>query len=193
VRRALLIGSALLAAGVVALGVVLAGRDRNEGGGRREAAAAPVQGGPLAYPLETRTRGFFPVDLGRPYSWGEVLLRNEGHLAVTIDELELIGPSPGLVILGVRAVRPEGGLIGFLPGWQPEGPRPEGLVIAPGRDHDRELVVGLRIDEPGSYRIRGVRVRYHDALDRYVAMFDQAVGLCGPAERYTTEARCRGD
>ncbi len=53
-------------------------------------------------------------------------------------------------------------------------------------------MVGLRVDAPGRYRIDGVRVRYHDALQRYVATFDQAIVLCAPAARYPTEERCRG-
>lgn len=190
-RRGLLIGAPLVAV-LLGLAAGLAARDGKRRDTKADAVpAAPIQGGPLAYPSATRTHGFFPVDLGRPYSWGEVLLTNEGRLAVTIEDVELIDSSPGLVILDTRIVRPTHGLIGFLPGWKPDGDRPEGVVIAPGREDERELVVGLRIDEPGSYRIDGVRIRYHDALTRYVARFDQVVVLCGPAARYTTKERCR--
>ena len=192
--RGLLVGSALVAGaalGVGAVGVAL------RAGGGADAAGRPVQaaeivGGPLAYPPGTRSHGTFPVELGRPYSWGEVLLRNEGRLAVTLDAVELVRPSPGLVVVGLRVVRPSSGLIGFLAGWERSGLEPEGTLVGPGRTNERELVVGLRVDAPGRYRVDGVRVRYHDALRRYVATFEHTILLCGPAARYPTEAQCVG-
>jgi hypothetical protein len=194
VRRRLLAVGVLVAGaalGAGALGVAL-----RAGGGADEpgpsVAAPKLAGGPLALPPGTRSRGTFPVELGRPYSWGEVLLRNEGRLAVTLDEVELIRPSPGLLTLGVRAPHPRAGLIGFLAGWERAGVEPEGTVIGPGKTDERELVIGLRVDAPGRYGIDGVQVRYHDALQRYVATFDQALALCAPAARYRTEEQCRG-
>jgi hypothetical protein len=186
--------AALAGAAALAFGL-LRGPEGEEGdsGQAPPAATGPaVAGGPLELPQEAHTRGFFPVELGRPYSWGEILLRNEGRLPVTIDEVELVNAPPGLTILGVRAVRPRDGLIGFLPGWRGVGVTPVGLVLSPGPEGDVELVVGLRIDDLGRYGIDGVTVRYHDALERYVVHFDQRIGVCGPAARYTTEARCRG-
>jgi hypothetical protein len=195
VRRALLAVPALAVVAIAGIALAVTGRG---GGSPAPGVSTPdapvIPGGPLDYPQETHTRGLFPVELGRPYSWGEVLLRNDGELAVTVDAVELIRPSPGLVVLGVRAVRPSdaGGLIGFLPGWRREGVPTAGLVLRPGADGDVELVVGVRIDRPGAYGIAGVRVRYHDALNRYAVTFDQRLGVCGPAARYRTEARCRG-
>lgn len=194
-RRLTLVGSLLAAAalGVGVLGVALrAGEGTDAAAGAPVAVASEQAGGPLALPPGTRSDGAFPVELGRPYSWGEVLLRNEGRLAVTLDEVELIRPSPGLVILDVRVVQPTSGLIGFLAGWKRSGLEPEGALIGPGRANERELVVGLRVDAPGRYRLDGVRIRYHDALKRYVATFHQAIALCAPAARYSTEEQCRG-
>jgi hypothetical protein len=187
------VAGALVAA--VALGAVAAVVTlRVEAGGddAGSASAAELAGGPLALPPGTRSQGTFPVELGRPYSWGEVLLRNEGRLAVTLDGVEFVRPSSGLAILDVRVVRPTDGLIGFLAGWEPEGLEPGGALIGPGRANERELVVGLRVDEPGRYRLDGVRVRYHDALQRYVATFDQTIALCAPPARYRTEEQCLG-
>ena len=188
-----LVGSLVVAAALGAAILVVALR---AGGGADTfsppGAATEVAGGPLALPPGTRSHGTFPVELGRPYSWGEVLFRNEGRLAVTLDDVELIRPSPGLVILDVRVVQPMARLIGFLAGWERSGLEPEGALIGPGRTNEHELVVGLRVDAPGRYRIDGVRVRYHDALERYVATFDQAIVLCAPAARYPTEEQCLG-
>jgi hypothetical protein len=195
VRRRLLVVGALVAVAALtagALGVALRVGDGTDAVGPPAAAATELAGGPLASPPGTRSNGAFPVELGRPYSWGEVLLRNEGRLAVTLDAIELIRASPDLVILDVRVVRPTSGLIGFLAGWERSGVEPEGTLVGAGRTNERELVVGLRVDAAGRYRIDGVRVRYHDALQRYVATFDQAIVLCAPAARYTTEERCRG-
>ena len=193
-RRLVLVGSPLAAAalGVGVLGVALRAGERTDTPGPPVAVADEQAGGPLALPPGTRSDGAFPVDLGRPYSWGEVLLRNGGRLAVTLDAVELIRPSPGLVVLDVRVVRPTSGLIGFLPGWERSGLDPESTLIGPGRANERELVVGLRVDAPGRYRLDGVRVRYHDALQRYVATFDQSIVLCAPSARFTTEEQCRG-
>lgn len=191
--RPLLVGSLVVAAALAAATLIVA---LLSGGGadtfRPPGGATERLGGPLALPPETRSHGAFPVELGRPYSWGEVLLRNEGRLGVTLDTVELIGPSPDLVVLDVRVVRPTSGLIGFLVGWERSGLEPEGALIGPGRMNEQELVVGLRVDAPGRYRIDGVRVRYHDALERYVATFDQAIALCAPAARYPTEEQCLG-
>ena len=191
--RRLLVGLLVVAAALGAATLIVALR---AGGGAdtisQPGAAAESAGGPLALPPGTRSHGTFPVELGRPYSWGEVLIRNEGRLAVTLDRVELIRPSPDLVVLDVRVVRPTSGLIGFLTGWERSGLEPEGALIGPGRMNERELVVGLRVDAPGRYRIDGVRVRYHDALERYVATFDQAIALCAPAARYPTEEQCLG-
>jgi hypothetical protein len=195
VRRRLLVVGALVAVAALtagALGVALRVGDGTDAVGPPAAAATELAGGPLAYAPGTKSNGAFPVELGRPYSWGEVLLRNEGRLAVTLDAIELIRASPDLVILDVRVVRPTSGLIGFLAGWERSGVEPEGTLVGAGRTNERELVVGLRVDAAGRYRIDGVRVRYHDALQRYVATFDQAIVLCAPAARYTTEERCRG-
>ena len=190
--RRLLVGTLAVAAALGAATLVVAlragGADTVSPPGR----ATEVTGGPLALPPGTRSHGTFPVELGRPYSWGEVLLRNEGRLAVTLDDVELIRPSPGLVILDVRVVQPMSRLIGFLAGWEQSGFEPEEALIGPGRSNERELVVGLRVDAPGRYRIDGVRVRYHDALERYAATFDQAIVLCAPAARYPTEEQCLG-
>jgi hypothetical protein len=193
VTRRLLVGSLVGAAALGAATLVVA---LSAGGGADTislpGAAAESAGGPLALPPGTRSQGTFPVELGRPYSWGEVLLRNEGRLAVTLDTVELIRPSPDLVVLAVRVVRPTSGLIGFLVGWEGSGLEPESALIGPGRANERELVVGLRVDAPGRYGLDGVRVRYHDALQRYVATFDQSIVLCAPSARFTTEEQCRG-
>ncbi len=165
--------------------------DRDPGRQPEPTPSPAVEGGPLANPPGTRSAGYFPVDLGRPYAWGDILLRNDGTTSIRIDRVELIEPSPGLVFLGMHAVQPKGGMVGLAAGYAGAGFPAEGLVVPPGRDEEFELIIGLRIDAPGAYRIRGVRVHYHDALQRYVATFDYLVNLCGPAERYPTKQKCR--
>ena len=74
--------AALVVAGAVA--ALLRGDDGVNPPAGPTFPTAAVEGGPLA-PPDVRTRGIFPIDLGRPYTWGEIVLRNLGTVEVTLD------------------------------------------------------------------------------------------------------------
>jgi hypothetical protein len=150
--------------------------------------AEVVQGGPLAHPRGYRDSVEFTVPLRTPYSWGLVILRNNGDDEATVERVTAVDPKGSMRIVGLYAVSERApDAVGFAPGFDPElGRGVEGLVVPPGRGKGYQLVFGVQADRSGISSFRAIRVEYRVGDTRYAATFDQAVVLCAPVERYET-------
>jgi len=131
-----------------------------------------------------------PIDLDEAYSFGSVVLRNAGDEPAVLDRLTLIDPSPGLEVVGMYTLPvPNARGVGFIEGFHPEWGEPvAGSPVSPGRD--LQVVIGVRVAEPGRYEFRGVLVDYRVDDARHRANLQHSLRVCAPFERY--ERRCPG-
>jgi hypothetical protein len=105
-----------------------------------------------------------PLHAGRPIAAGLYDLRNNGGRAIEIEKVSLGHHTKGLHFLAALALK-RGPIAALETGFPPtlvenrSDLRPaEGLIL---REHDTvQLVIGLRADAPGSYRLEGLVVEY---------------------------------
>jgi hypothetical protein len=98
-----------------------------------------------------------PMRVGESVSVGMTTIRTGRR--VRIESVRLHGATGGVVLAG--ALLGQGG-VGTAPGFPPSGTMPlraaEGAVIP--AHANLQLVVGLRATDPGTFRVRGIDVRY---------------------------------
>ena len=152
----------------------------------------PRSGGPLACP-ECHASLVVPVAVDHPVSDGMLQLRNHGVREATLEDVRLIGISPGLDVLGTYAVR-----IGDLPAspgvvagarrFPPYRDRSvlhavRGMKVEPDRgdrSDEVQLVVGVRAQERGRFEFRGLGVAYRVGSQKFVDRFDLPFAVCTP-------------
>jgi hypothetical protein len=170
----------------IALGTFLGisrGDDRGPGG-------RPATGGPLSEPDDVATELSGPVPLGRPYSWGELILSNRGRKVAVIERITVKRGDDGLEILGLyarsAAAMAQSGGTGMEAGFNSKrGDRVTGLAIRPGTNNEYELVIGVRALRDGVHRIDGARIEYHVGSKRYATLLASArLTLCAPETSY---------
>lgn len=173
VRRPVRVGVAftLLAAVVGVVGVVVS-------------RAGYESGGPLASVRETSVTTH--ARPGSVITWGTVLPTNP-----TVDDIRLVSIEPsepvtGLTILGLGVSNPLHGAVGTADRYPPPGITPlpvAGAIMTPrdGTTPFIQVVVGLRLDDPGGGRIAGLRIRYVTDAHRYEMVLHDALAVVPPS------------
>ncbi len=128
-------------------------------------------------------------EVGQSHTYGELLLRNAGKEPATLVAASVIEEDPDLELLGILATDPRRleSLIGHAPGYPPSGLEDllqpvEGYVVAPGEDLN--LLLGLRVLNPGAHLVRGIRLEYRVNGTPYAATIPDSFQLCAPISQY---------
>jgi len=152
---------------------------------------AAVPAGPLGRDLGAPNRIAFDVELGRPFTYGLLLIRNPGARPATIEAVELDEMTPGIALVDA-AVRPlseaiEHGLVANDRTYPPPALAGHlapavGAVVEHTRDPSDgvELVLGLRVDAPGRHGFAGVAVAYRVDGVGYRVVYPAALEVCAP-------------
>jgi hypothetical protein len=150
-------------------------------------------GGPLACSDCGRTATGAPARVGQAFSMGPLTLRNTSRKTVTLERVQLVDVDPGLELVGVLVVEPDGRhpLVGGGRGYPPREPGgtthpvPD-YVLVPTTANGRfvQILVGIRLGSPGRAGSRGIAVDYRADGVPYRATFDDSLWLCtDPDER----------
>src|SRR3954468_24114864 len=104
-----------------------------------------------------------PVRVGAPFSVGEIELRAPNR--IRIEDIRLHHAADGVVLAGARIYPLRRGMVGSAGGFPPKTPRVPmtravGAVLHPSARVG--LVIGIRVTQPGKYRIRGIDVLYRE-------------------------------
>ena len=150
-----------------------------------------------------------PLEVKQPYTWGSTLLLNEGKKPAVLERVRLLGVTGSLELLAVHTrlvpdERDQGlylGDTGFPRVDYPSRPLAEQNIVpvAKTRTPDGspgeglQLVLGVRVNEPGVARFEAVEVTYKVGARRYREVFDDSVYLCAPYDAYTGNGDCPSD
>jgi hypothetical protein len=149
-------------------------------------------GGPLACEDCGRSATAVPVHIGEPVSMGPLFLRNETDKSIRIERVELLGVDPGLELIGLLAVEPDGRhpFVGGDRGFPPPGSSGTrhavpGYQLAPAHSKAEvvQILFGLRLTRPGRAGARRIAVDYRVGDVPYRAYFDHSMWLCTPRYR----------
>lgn len=147
--------------------------------------------GPLANDLGEPNTIVFDVEVGEPFSYGLVVLRNPASTVARITGVELGGRAGRIELfdVSVRSLRdaPAHGLVANDRVYPPTAligavSPAIGARINPHREPGDgvELVLGLRVPVAGSHGFTGVVVRYELDHVAYRALFPFALTVCAP-------------
>jgi hypothetical protein len=147
-----------------------------------------LQTGPLIAndPASAYSAGF-RTNVGEPYTFSDVILRNEGDEPATITDVRLVHPQ-GMNLLGALiGVTPgrdyPSGARGFPPPYSFSLEQAAGAVIPPTKDSEREtlLVVGLKSTDPGIQSALGIEIDYRlpDGTT-FTLPVRYSIALCAP-------------
>ncbi len=167
---------------VAVLSVVFLTELRSSGAGRRA-------GGPLACPRDEcgRSATGGPVNVGSSASFGPLTLRNDTDEPMTLERVELLDVDPGLQLIGVIVVEPDGRhpLVGSARGYPPSQPggttrRVQGYRLEPAESNADfvQILVGLRLRASHRAGARKIAVDYRVGEAQYRAIFDHSMWLC---------------
>jgi len=153
-----------------------------------------------------------PIDVGASLSLG-YLLKNEAKQPAVVEKVRLVGVTGPIEVLGLVArLRPPpgSGPPAFLAAWgypPPDYPAkpfneehvvPVGTHFSEGGDpHEGlQLMVGVRMTEPGAGGIRGIEYTYRIGRRRYRNFYEGSGYLCAPRAEYANggpkEGQCPG-
>jgi hypothetical protein len=122
-----------------------------------------------------------PLHAGRPITAGLYDLRNGGGRTIEIEKVSLGDHTEGLHLLAALALE-RGTSVALTTGFPPKMVEArsdlravEGLLL---RGHERApLLIGMRADAPGSYRLDGIEVEYRVRVaGRVGPRFRQTIG-----------------
>lgn len=155
-----------------------------------------------------------PIDVVVEYSFGYVL-RNESKRPAEVETVRVVGVTGPVEVLGLMArLRPGADApqpsefmmsFGYPPPEFPSKPIAEEHVVPVGKTFTAggtpyeglQLVVGMRIKEPGVGGIRGVEYTYRIGQRRYRNFFDGSGYLCAPRAEYRSggakDGQCPGE
>lgn len=188
-RRALVV--TFVGVGLVAGAVLL--RDRSgPGDGPLDGGVGTVQGQPL--------------EVGAPYTWGSVLLTNEGKKPAVVERVRLLGVTGSFELLAVHTrpvpdERGQGYILGedVFPSEQyPTKPLAEQNVVPVAKTRTPagtpgeglQIVFGLQVGAPGVARSRAAEVTYRVHDRRYREVYHDEIYLCAPFEAYDEQGQC---
>ena len=142
------------------------------------------------------------MDVGRPGTYGVETLTNHGREDVVLDQIDFLGRTPALEIIGplVMHVRRTPGVPHLAVGLIRQYPPPhkgatlhpiEGFRIAPHRSwrDDAELLIGFRAHRAGVLSYSALELRYHVGKRRYVVRYPDPLVVCVP--RSFPLSRCK--
>lgn len=146
-------------------------------------------------PLDKAGNGFGgPVQAGHPFSAMYDLI-NDGGRTIEVERVALAKPPTGVTFLGARVQTGGPGLGAMWPGFPParvDSVPAKSFVLAPHAHVP--LLVGLRTEQTGKYRLAGIdvdyRVRYFGHIGpRYRRTVTTEMAFC--AQRLPIAARAR--
>lgn len=165
---------------------------------RRTVVHASDGGGPLTAG-SGRLGVSFPVELGRPFTFGSMSLHNEGKRPVVLDAIRLLPPLPtGFRLVDVvvaqdrdRRLNSVGTSSVFPPVAEKVGTlRPfHGLMVPNYDENDRRssaVLMGLQLDRPGKATFKRVEIDYRAGSRHYTMKADFRFMACGPLADYPT-------
>lgn len=137
-----------------------------------------------------------PVEIGQVVTVGYTSLFNPGDAPAQVEHVRLLPPDR-LEVVGVRTMllpRDGGGIIGlpeFPPKDYPSRPLAEQNVVAAAAPRAAEepepnlqVLVGVRVSQPGVFRTDQVEVTYTVGGRRFVEAFPIKIILCAPTAPY---------
>lgn len=147
-----------------------------------------------------------PLDVGQPYTWGSTLLLNEGKKPAVLERVRLLGVTGSLELLAVhtRQVPDERGQglyfgdTSFPRSDYPSRPLAEQKVVPVPKTFGPEgspieglqIILGVKVNEPGVARFGAVEVTYKVGGRRYREVYNDSVYLCAPYDAYTGNGDC---
>jgi hypothetical protein len=147
----------------------------------RDHPRAPLSDGPLRGGDFVSASG--PAEVGRPYSYGLLWVRNVGSKTVVLKDGSLVSPGHGLVVRGMYVQRNNRHPIGFVHGFTPAWGRPlKGVVIRPRQTV--QIVVGLALSQAGAPAFHAIALVYESGGRTYEERFPSAGRLCNPVEKF---------
>ena len=134
----------------------------------------------------------FPVDPRRQFTYGLLLLRNEGGEPAVLDAVAPLELTPGMRVAGAYVVRTEDNPWNVTADDHEHFPPPNiadvvrplrGYAVAPARRKTDtvEVILGLEVARAGTYGFRGLAVDYHVGETAYRATFQHRLRVCAPA------------
>jgi hypothetical protein len=123
-----------------------------------------------------------PANADRAYSHGTLYVVNHAAEPVMIREVELVGSSPGLELLGARFVAGStagvGTDYGFPPGTGRTGVPAVGAVVSP--EEPGQIIVGFAVTHDGVFTSSGVAISYALGRRVYRDVFPVSLRVCAP-------------
>ena len=158
----------------------------------RSGGDAVSSGGPLVAPKDGYFSASIPIDVGKPASFGLLVVANKQREPITLERVELVEPTPGLRLVGSYAQPTGSGLgVGLLSGFPPSGAGPNrhdvaGYALAHGAE--ARIVVGVASARTGSFDAKALRLYYRAKGKQYRDDWPFAVRVCSPAKPWA--GRC---
>ena len=155
------------------------------------AAAIGACGGEPEGPLEGGPAGLdvvgAPMPVGKVRTYGQITIGNASDRPLVIEDVD-VQHDEGLEVLRVMLAGEDRDIsIGHGHGFPPRELKDvvvpaRGATVPPIRPKDAgtELVIGLRVNRPGRWELRGVTVRYRQGDRSYVKRIDALLVLCAP-------------
>jgi len=148
----------------------------------------PSEHGPAATANPITYYPTFPT--GTTFTDGVEVFVIHGQRPATIRTVQVLGASAGMKVLGVRVAGPDRqyGAIEILHRFPPADPRlgplfpADGYIVHPG-PLGAELLIGMKITEPGVQRRTGIRVTYTVGSTTYQKTYRAAIVNCSPGTR----------
>jgi hypothetical protein len=133
----------------------------------------------------------FRASLGEPFTFSLLFVRNYGDEPAVLDDVELVGASSGIRLVGTRAAditgdrRTWSGDDVFPPHRPPDQLPLSAFEIAGDAAQDAQLILGVEMTEEGQHGFEGVAVLYHAGDDRYRYVIPSGAVAC--SESYFEE------
>jgi hypothetical protein len=154
--------------------------------------ATQVSSGPglMSNPNDNEWAWSTDAEVGETLTDGLEVLKLNGHRKAVIDSVKLVN-APGLRLVGAQLAGADRsiGAIQYLVTWPPQRSpyfdgvklRPaEGATILPESRYPRgyELLLGIKVTEPGFLQREGVAITYHIGEDQYREVRHGWLGVC---------------
>ncbi len=132
------------------------------------------------------------ADVGRPFTFSDVVMRNFGDYPIVVDGVSLVESTPGIKIVGLLAARTPPNWISGDADYPPPFSFPmrplKGYVIPPGENasHKSVLVImGLEVSRNGVSGFSAVRIHYHVGSTRFEYIEAYGLAACAPSSKYS--------
>lgn len=149
-------------------------------------------GGPLRADPSRTIVGIAAVELGLPVTMGQLVVVNTGDKPAILEAIRTAPLPEGLVLVGVvtaqdpgREAMTVGASRNYPPGKEQVGRvRPLAGTMVPPEDPNLErgtaILMGFRLDRPGTARFEGVEVDYRVGSKPFTMRAKVGLVICGP-------------